>query len=258
MRGGSKEITPKSGSKRPSSMGNGTRMSSPTDTIRKDYIRKEDVHRKSKRVLYTQDEIDSDCCLSTEVPGMRANVRPPHVVAAEPTECLGENRVAGEVDWGNVPVHPGGDDGAAPPMGVNMMCAVLGIRDDGEDSESDEEEGTVEDQESGDDEIDEELNDEAGIPVDDLGVEVEEMKHDHEYPIISVGTEFRSMHEFRMSFRHFCIKGEFDVYRLKNSAERYEAVCKLTWMNGRAEVHCPWRITARSLPASTAIRVLGQ
>ena len=52
-------------------------MSSPTDTIRKDYIRKEDVHRKSKRVLYTQDEIDFDCCLSTEVPGMCANVRPP-------------------------------------------------------------------------------------------------------------------------------------------------------------------------------------
>ena len=112
------------------------------------------------------------------------------------------------------------------------MCKVLGIGEDGEDSKSDVEDGTMEDQESGDDEIDEELNDEAGIPVDDLGVEVEEMKHDHEYPIISVSTEFSSMHEFRMLFRHFCIKGEFDVYRLKNSAERYEAVCKLTWMNG--------------------------
>ena len=62
-----------------------------------------------------------------------------------------------------------------------MMCAVLGIRDDGEDSELYEEAGTVEDQESGEDEIDEELNDEAGILVNDLGVEVEEMKHDHEY-----------------------------------------------------------------------------
>ena len=136
---------------------------------------------------------------------MHDSVRPPHVVSAAPTERLGENRVAEEVDWANVLVHVGANDGAAPPLGVNTMCAVLGIGEDGEDSKSSVEDGTMEHQESGDDEINEALMDGAGITVDDLGIDIDEVIHDHEDPIISVGTEVSNMREFRMPFRHFCI-----------------------------------------------------
>src|SRR4051812_6311176 len=98
----------------------------------------------------------------------------------------------------------------------------------------------------------------VGITVDDLGPDVDEVIHEHEDPIILVGTEFSSMHEFRMSFQHFCIKGEFDVHRLKNTSQRYEAVCRLKWKNGQLVVPCLWRIAARALPMSKEIRVSWQ
>jgi hypothetical protein len=98
---------------------------------------------------------------------------------------------------------------------------------------------------------------EAAIPVDDEVTSELAITYDPVVPIIMMGTYFANMVEFRKAFAQYCIIGEFDVFRTRNTRKQYEARCRLDYYNGeRVKDQCPWKISIRILPGGEIVRVL--
>jgi hypothetical protein len=164
-----------------------------------------------------------------------------------------------------------GGDGVDEPMADKTMCDVLGIASEPSDDDVEEEnegppvsdieededsEIEVVEQETGDDVIDESLMEEVAIPVDDEVTSELAITYDPVVPIILMGTYFTNMVEFRKATQ-YCIIGEFDVFRTRNTRKWYEARCRLDYYNGeRVKDQCPWKISVRKLHGGETVRVL--
>jgi hypothetical protein len=137
-----------------------------------------------------------------------------------------------------------GGDGIDEPMAEKTMCDVLGIASEPSDDDVEEEnevspisdieededsEIEVVEQETGNDVIDESLMEEAAIPVDDEATSELAITYDPVVHVIMMGTYFANMVEFRKSFAQYCIIGEFNVFRTRNTRKRYEARCRLDY-----------------------------
>ncbi|KAM0827327.1 hypothetical protein ACQ4PT_068267 [Festuca glaucescens] len=172
-------------------------------------------------------------------------VKPPAVAGGNDlvkrTDAASGNVLVQHVAAGNVLVKPppvyGGNtlvkrtDAGGGNALVKRTDAVAGIEDHAEEeaaplSDVDEvSEHELVQQEMGDDEIGESLLEEATIPVDDEVTSELVITYDPDQPIICVGTYFANMDEFRKAFGQFCINGEFDVHKYRNTKERFEATC---------------------------------
>jgi hypothetical protein len=183
---------------------------------------------------------------------------------------VGENFSAQQVDWQNVNVKPMGGDGFDEPMADKTICDILGIASEPSDDvveenegppisdiEEDEDNEIALEQETCDDVIGESLMEEAAIPVDDEVTSELAITYDPEIPVITMGTYFTNMLEFRKAFAQYCIIGEFDVFRTRNTRKRYDTRCRLDYYNGeRVKDQCPWKIFVMILPGGETVRVL--
>jgi hypothetical protein len=98
---------------------------------------------------------------------------------------------------------------------------------------------------------------EAAIPVDDEVTSELAITYDPVVPVIMMGTYFTNMVEFRKAFAQYCIIGEFNIFRTRNTRKRYEARCRLDYYNGeRVKDQCSWKISVRILPGGETVRVL--
>jgi hypothetical protein len=150
-----------------------------------------------------------------------------------------------------------GGDVFDEPMADKTMCGILGIPSDSEEEESppifdieEDEDNQIElEQEKGDDVIGESLMEEAAILVDDEVTSELAITYDPDHPVICMGTYFAKMIEFRKVFAQYCINGEFDVFRSRNTRKRHKVRCRLDQYNGESvKGQCPWRISVRILP----------
>ncbi|KAM0845161.1 hypothetical protein ACQ4PT_056571 [Festuca glaucescens] len=150
----------------------------------------------------------------TDAGGGNVLVRPSAIVGAQ------------SLDWNVVEVQSMEGEGLNQPMADNLMCNLLGIEDHAKEEAAplldvDEvSEQELVQPEMGDDEIGESLLEEAVIPVDDEVTSELVITYDPDQPVIRVGTYFANMDEFRKAFGKFCINGEFDVHRYRNTKER--------------------------------------
>jgi hypothetical protein len=76
--------------------------------------------------------------------------------------------------------------------------------------------------------------------------------YDKENPVIEVGRLFPSMDEFRMCFRTYAVKHEFETKTLWTDTKKFYAKCK--GYDGGA-MPCKWYISARRQPDGRTIRV---
>ena len=76
--------------------------------------------------------------------------------------------------------------------------------------------------------------------------------YDKENPIIEVGKTWPSMDEFRMSFKTYAVRHEFDAKTLWTDRKKFYARCQ--GFDGGAKP-CKWYISARRQPDGHTIRV---
>jgi hypothetical protein len=198
---------------------------------------------------------------------MEQRAKPPSLVQTD----VGENFSSQQVDWQNVNIKPMRGDGFDEPMAEKTLCDVLGIAsepsdDDVEeenkgppvlDIEEDEDNEIEVEQETDDDVIDKSLMKETAIPVDDEVTSELAITYDPVVPVIMMGTYFANMVEFRKAFAQYCIIGEFDVFRTRNTRKWYEARCRLDYYNGEwVKDQCPWKISVKILSSGETVRVL--
>ena len=161
---------------------------------------------------------------------------------------------AAVVDW-NVVELPERTDLLIAPMSDIEMAKLFGIPVDEKDKEKDRDESEMPSDanrnEDGSD-VDEELMRDAADAVDDAHGDELVNLYDKENPVIQVGKLFPNMEEFRMCFRTYAVRAEFDAKTLWTDKTKFYAKCK--GFDGGARP-CKWYISARLQPDGSTIRV---
>ena len=162
------------------------------------------------------------------------------------------------VDWNSVKLADTTDLVIAP-MEDTEMAGCLGIPVDNRDKEkekkkkkSDDKNDTGEGNKNRFEDVDKELMEEAAADVDDEHDDELVTVYDKENPQIAVGKLFPSMDEFRMCFKTYAIKKEFDAKTKWTDRKKFYARCN--GFDGGARP-CKWYISARRQPDGATIRV---
>ena len=161
---------------------------------------------------------------------------------------VGPNVVPKVIDWNSVQLNEPTDLIIAPIDDIEM-AEFFGIPVDEKDKkEKQRGEANV----AGSDVVDPELMKEAADDVDDDNDEEMINVYDRDNPVIQVGKCFPSMDEFRMCFRTFAVKRQFDTKTLWIDTKKFYAKCR--GFDGDAKP-CPWYISARRQPDGNTVRV---
>ena len=157
------------------------------------------------------------------------------------------------VDWNVVELNEKTDLVITPISDIDM-AQMFGIQVDDKDKEKDDNfspaDGNTGPRNADEDE--EELMREAADDVDDANDNELVCLYDKENPIIEVGKLWPSMNEFRMSFRTYAVKKEFDAKTMWTDRKKFYARCKGYDGGGNP---CKWYISARRQPDGSTIRV---
>jgi hypothetical protein len=176
--------------------------------------------------------------------------------AAAQEGCHGATKVA-TVDWNAVELQERTDLVIAPMSDIEM-ATMFGIPVDDKDKEKDRDESEMpaDANRNGDgsfpEDVDEELMQDAADEVDDAHDDELVNLYDKENPVIEVGKLFPNMDEFRMCFKTYAVKAEFDAKTMWTDRSKFYARCK--GFDGSAKP-CKWYISARRQPDGTTIRV---
>jgi hypothetical protein len=100
--------------------------------------------------------------------------------------------------------------------------------------------------------VDGELMDAAAYDVDDAHDDELVTIYDKENPVIAVGKLFPNMGEFRMCFKTYAVKKEFDAKTMWTDRKKFYARCR--GYDGGSKP-CKWYICARRQPNGSTIRV---
>jgi hypothetical protein len=100
--------------------------------------------------------------------------------------------------------------------------------------------------------VDEELMQDAADNVDDAHDDELVNLYDKENPVIEVGSLWPNMDEFRMCFKTYAVKQQFDAKTMWTDRKKFYARCK--GFDGSANP-CKWYISARRQPDGRTIRV---
>lgn len=142
------------------------------------------------------------------------------------------------VDWDSLEIVPIPEEQigcALAVMGEVEMYSYLGLRDEDDRAEQarlaaeKEKESVVVD---GDFEG-------AELPVNDFVPGEGAFLYDREDPLMTVGSTYSSMNEFRSAVRQHAIKGQFELGTEKSDSDRFRGYCTAEG--------CPWAIVARQL-----------
>jgi hypothetical protein len=158
------------------------------------------------------------------------------------------------VDWSSVELHEGTDLVIAP-MADTEMAKMFGIPVDDRDKKKEKEmdEAAADDRKSHIyKDVDGALMDAAAYDVDDTYDGELVTVYDKENPVIAVGKLFPNMGEFRMCFKTYAVKKEFDAKTMWTDRKKFYVRCG---GYDRGAKPCKWYISARSQPNGSTIRV---
>jgi hypothetical protein len=156
------------------------------------------------------------------------------------------------VDQNSVELHEDTDLVIAPMAGTEM-AKMFGIPVDDRDKEKEMDEAATDDEKSHIyEDVDGALMDAAAYDVDDAHVDELVTVYDKENPVIAVGKLFPNMDEFRMRFKTYAVKKEFDAKTMWTDRKKFYARCR--GYDGGAKP-CKWYISARRQPDGSTIRV---
>jgi hypothetical protein len=176
--------------------------------------------------------------------------------AAAQEVCHGAANVV-TVDWNAVELEERTYLVIAPMSDIEM-ARMYGIPVDDKDKEKDKDESEMSANAnrtgagSIHEDVDPELMQDAAYEVDDAHDDELVNLYDKENPAIEVGKLFPNMNEFRMCFKTYAVKAEFDAKTLWTDRSKFYARCK--GFDGSANP-CKWYISARRQPDGTTIRV---
>jgi hypothetical protein len=129
------------------------------------------------------------------------------------------------VDWNSVELHEGTDLVIAP-MAHTEMAKMFGIPVDDRDKEKEKkmDEAAADDGKSHIyEDVDGALMDAAAYDIDDAHDDELVTVHDKENPVIAVGKLFPNMGEFRMCFKNYAVKKEFEAKTMWTDRKKFYA-----------------------------------
>jgi hypothetical protein len=138
--------------------------------------------------------------------------------------CDGAANVA-VLDWNLVALQERTDLVIAP-IADTEMAIFFGIPVDDKDKEKDKEKEKERDEVDDENDVDPELMKEAADDVDDEIDDEMVNVYDRENPVIEVGKFFPTMAEFRMCFKIYAVKREFDTKTLWIDTKKNYAKCR--------------------------------
>ena len=160
-------------------------------------------------------------------------------VIAEEGQVTGtETETAATVDWNVVELDEPTDLVIAPMPDIEM-AKLFGIPVDDRDKQ---ERGESSLPANVDEDVDGQLMEQAADEVDDAHDDELVHVYDKENPVIEVGKLFPSMKEFRMCFKTYAVKHEFDAKTVWTDRKKFYARCR--GFDGSVKP-CKWYISAR-------------
>ena len=153
------------------------------------------------------------------------------------------------VDWNALDIAEPTDLVIAP-MDDTEMAKFFGIPVDERDEEQGEQAGSDSDLAS---DVDEQLMEDAADYVDDEYDDELVNVYDKENPVIQVGKMWPSMEEFRMCFKTYAVRHQFDAQTKWTDRKKFYAQCR--GFDGTGKRRCKWYISARLQPDGHTVRV---
>ncbi|KAE8803894.1 hypothetical protein D1007_20153 [Hordeum vulgare] len=149
------------------------------------------------------------------------------------------------VDWNAVELEEPTDLVIAP-IDDTKMAKLFGIPVDDRDEEERDEANTSDNDDRELSDVDEQLMKDAADDVDDAHDEELVHVYDKENPVIRVGKLWPNMDEFRLSFKTYAVRHQFDAKTVWTDRKKFYAKCRGFHGSGRRA--CKWYMSARLQP----------
>ncbi|KAE8779481.1 hypothetical protein D1007_47499 [Hordeum vulgare] len=150
------------------------------------------------------------------------------------------------VDWNAVELEEPIDLVIAP-IADAQMTKLFGIPvDDRDEEERDEANTSDNDDREFSEDVDEQLMEDAADDVDDAHDEELVHVYEKENPVIRVGKLWPNMDEFRLSFKTYTVRHQFDAKTFWTDRKKFYAKCR--GFDGSGRRACKWYISARLQP----------
>ncbi|KAE8812563.1 hypothetical protein D1007_10491 [Hordeum vulgare] len=166
-------------------------------------------------------------------------------VIADGANAHAEEGNVNVVDWNAVELEEPTDLVIAP-IADTEMAKLFGIPVDDRDEEERDEANTSDNDDRELSDVDEQLMEDAADDVDDAHDEELVHVYDKENPIIRVGKLWPNMDEFRLSFKTYAVRHQFDAKTVWTDRKKFYAKCR--GFDGSGRRACKWYISARLQP----------
>ncbi|KAE8774030.1 hypothetical protein D1007_53654 [Hordeum vulgare] len=163
-------------------------------------------------------------------------------VIADGTNAHAEEGNVNVVDWNAVELEEPTDLVIAPIVDIEM-AKLVGIPVDDRDEEERDEANTSDNDDRELSDVDEQLMKDAADDVDDAHDEELVHVYDKENPVIRVGKLSPNMDEFRLSFKTFAVRHQFDAKTVWTDRKKFYAKCR--GFDGSGRRAYKWYISAR-------------
>ncbi|KAE8796298.1 hypothetical protein D1007_28819 [Hordeum vulgare] len=142
------------------------------------------------------------------------------------------------VDWNAVELEEPTDLVIAP-IADTEMAKLFGIPVDDRDEKERDEANTSDNDDTELSDVDEQLMKDAADDVDDAHDEELVHVYDKENPVIRVGKLWPNMDEFRLSFKTYAVRHQFDAKTIWTDRKKFYAKCR--GFDGSGRRACKWR-----------------
>ncbi|KAE8785142.1 hypothetical protein D1007_41217 [Hordeum vulgare] len=166
-------------------------------------------------------------------------------VIADGANAHAEEGNVNVVDWNAVELEEPTDLVIAP-IADTEMAKIFGIPVDDRDEEERDEANTSDNADTELSDVDEQLMKDAADDVDDAHDEELVHVYDKENPVIRVGKLWPNMDEFRLSFKTYAVRHQFDAKTVSTDRKKFYAKCR--GFDGSGRRACKWYISARLQP----------
>ncbi|KAE8820530.1 hypothetical protein D1007_01271 [Hordeum vulgare] len=167
------------------------------------------------------------------------------IVIADGANAHAEEGNVNVVDWNAVELEEPTDLVIAP-IADTEMAKLFGIPVDDRDEEERDEANTSDNDDRELSDVDEQLMKDAADDVDDAHDEELVHVYDKENPVIRVGKLWPNMDEFRLSFKTYAVRHQFDAKTVWTDRKKFYAKCR--GFDGSGRRACKWYISARLQP----------
>ncbi|KAE8773210.1 hypothetical protein D1007_54735 [Hordeum vulgare] len=159
-------------------------------------------------------------------------------VIADGANAHAEEGNVNVVDWNAVELEDPTDLVIAP-IADTEMAKLFGIPVDDRDEEERDEANTSDNDDRELSDVDEQLMKDAADDVDDAHDEELVHVYDKENPVIRVGKLWPNMDEFRLSFKTYAVRHQFDAKTVWTDRKKFYAKCR--GFDGSGRRACKWR-----------------